>query len=348
MQKLRLAMLGCGNIKHQHMVGIYEQAPGIEVAAACDINGETLAAFCERYGIARAYATPDELLSADGIDAISIAVIPEPEKSRLAIEALRRGLHVLAEKPMALTVKEARAMAAVARETGRVLQIGLNRRFEPVFRKAAETIGESARFGEVAGLRVVHGGPCEVPYVFFMAQLPHTFDLVQYLAGPVERIRSVTRRAVDPDRFAELQATLDRPGEREYNATEPGLVGISVASTLEFASGAVGTMDILGAGPGRQHLFEVYGTNKSAVTIHDMDRLTDECGGAARPFCANGAFRKASSFGLEYRHFADTVRGAAPTTLTLDDAVRSVCLYEAFILSLRTPDAVDVATAEVA
>ena len=78
-------------LKHQHMAGIYEQAPDIEVTAACDINAATLAAFCERYGIARAYATPGELFSADGVDAVSIAVIPEPEKSRLAIEAMGTG-----------------------------------------------------------------------------------------------------------------------------------------------------------------------------------------------------------------------------------------------------------------
>lgn len=38
MEKLRLAMLGCGNIKHQHMAGIYGQAPDIEVTAAFDYN----------------------------------------------------------------------------------------------------------------------------------------------------------------------------------------------------------------------------------------------------------------------------------------------------------------------
>jgi predicted dehydrogenase len=178
---LKLAMIGCGFIRPQHMSGIYDEAPEIEVAAACDVSRERLEAFCRRYGIARAYDSAAELFERGGVEAVSIAVKPEEAKVRLAREAMQHGLHVLTEKPMALTVAEAEAMAATARRTGRVLQIAFNRRFEPVYRRAAEILHDRERFGDVAGLDARFAAPGRHPYVMFMSQIPHTLDLIHLL-----------------------------------------------------------------------------------------------------------------------------------------------------------------------
>lgn len=345
MKTLRLGIVGCGFIRPQHMAGLFEEAPDMEVTAACDLDHARLAAFCERYRGVRACASTDELM-ASGIDAISIAVKPEQAKVQLAIQALERGLHVLAEKPMALTVAEADAMAAAARRSGRVLQIGFNRRFEPVYRRAAELVRDTERFGAITSINASFLTPGGCPYVAFMAQLPHTFDLLHYMAGTVHTIRSVTRRVFDPVAFADAQTKLWHPSEVAYNNTEPGLVSIAVSSALTFASGAVGTLQFTTDAPagrlgGDRH--EIVGSRRRGIIIESMDRLVVLApDGTEEAFTSNSWCRKVSSFGLQYRHFADTIRGARPTVITVDDARHSVYLYEAFLRSLHTTEAVAV------
>ena len=193
MDKLRLGIIGCGGIRGQHMDGLYEAAPDVAVTAACDVRPEAVEAFCTRYDIGHACTDPLELLDPSLLDAVSIAIKPEGDKVRLSIAALEAGLHVLAEKPMALTLAEARAMAQAARASGRVLQIGLNRRFEPVYEGVRQVIQDRESFGDVALVRAVFMGKSDFPYVTFMSQTPHTFDAIHFLAGRVSAIQTTTR-----------------------------------------------------------------------------------------------------------------------------------------------------------
>jgi len=347
MEKIKLGMIGCGFIRPQHMSGLFDEVPDIEVVAACDLMPGRLKAFCERYG-AKGYKSPRELFKKSGVDAISIAVKPEEAKVQLSMEAMEQGIHVLAEKPMALTVREARDMAATCRRTGKILQIAFNRRFELMYQKAVAIVRDKKTFGDVANVSAVFESPGSYPYVTFMSQAPHTFDLLQYLAGRVASIRSVTRRVFDSALFQQQQKALGHPSEVAYNNREPGLVGINVASALKFRSGAVGTLQyVTGASAGMLSgdRFEVLGTKQRTVVLDGMDCLkVIEKDGVVHHHTSSSWCRKVSSYGLEYRHFADCIRGARPTVLKLDDAVSSVCLYEAFLKSLHTEEPVVVET----
>jgi len=343
-KKIRLGMIGCGNIKHQHMAGIYEQVPELNVTAACDVNPVTLNDFSDRYGIPERYASIDEMLENADLDAVSISIIPEPAKCEMAIKCLERGLHVLVEKPMALTVKEAEAMGAAARKAGLVLQAGYNRRFEPIITQARDIINDVERFGQFTSMRVIHAGMCEVPYVFCMAQLPHTLDLIEFLGGKVATLRTVTRKVFNQERFDEIQASLDRPGEREYNAIEPGLVGLSAETTLEFANGAIGVFSLLlDSSPGRGHDYEVFGDKGACVTLNDLKSGVFENRQGSKPInTGGGAFRKPSSFGLEYRHFYEWIISGESKEISLQDALDATCLYEGFIRSLQTDEKINI------
>jgi predicted dehydrogenase len=345
MKKIKLGMIGCGFIRPQHMSGLFDEAPDVEVVAACDLMPDRLKAFCERYG-ARGYKSPVDLFKKSGVDAVSIAIKPEEAKVHLSMEAMALGIHVLAEKPMALTVREARDMAATCRRTGQVLQIAFNRRFELMYQKAVAIIQDRKMFGEVANVTAVFESPGSYPYVTFMSQAPHTFDLLQYLAGRVSSIRSVTRRVFDLALFKQQQKALGHPSEVAYNSKEQGLVGINVACTLKFGSGAVGTLQyVTGASAGALtgDRFEILGTKQRTVVLEGMDRMrVIEKDGVEQCLTSSSWCRKVSSYGLEYCHFADCIRGARPTVLKLDDAVSSVCLYEAFLKSLHTEESVAV------
>lgn len=346
MSKLKLGMVGCGWVRPQHMAGIFEEAPGVEVTAASDIDPHKLGEFCDRYRIDQRFTDPEEMFAKAGVDAVSIAIKPESAKVRLAIAAMKQGLHVLAEKPMALTVAEAEEMAKTAKTTGRILQIGFNRRFEVVYRKVVELIRNRELFGSVATAAVDYGSSSTYPYVQFMSQFPHTFDMLQYFAGKVASVRSVCRREFDEERFAALEKQLGHASEVEYNRTEPGLVALSVATTLRFASGAIGTLRLAGHSPGGRlgsDRFEIVGTRGAAVVVESMDRAVFIEGDGKETVISSSTWsRKISSFGLEYRHFAECVGGAEPTVITLQEALDSVTLYDAFLRSLQTGEEIVV------
>jgi len=350
MGKLKVAMIGCGGIRAQHMSGIFDEAPEIDVAAACDINRQALDNFQERYGVKNGFQDYRELFKAGGIDAVSIAVIPEELKVQIAVEALEHGFHVLAEKPMALTVKEAEAMAAAARKADRVLQTGFQRRFEPVYRKAWEVINDTGSFGDVAFMRVSFIMPTNYTYVAFMSQSPHTFDAIQYFGGYVKSVRSLARREFDHELHAEMKAKLDRPSEQAACDVEPGLVALDAVSLLEFESGAVGTLTIANHGPGAQlraDRFEIIGTKNRAVIIDDLDNMTVLNPDGTREVVTTSSWcRKPSAYGFEYKHFAEWIETGKPSVINLEDALRSVYLYEGFIRSLHTDEPVLMADLE--
>ncbi|MDA0989389.1 MAG: Gfo/Idh/MocA family oxidoreductase, partial [Verrucomicrobia bacterium] len=179
-----------------------------------------------------------------------------------------------------------------------------------------------------------------------MSQNPHTFDLIQFFGGPVATLQTITRRQIDEDAFYALQAKLGERGEAAYNLREPGLVGIHTSSTLQFESGAVGSFDLSTTAPANRiggDSFAITSDRGETLVVTRLDNAVHtRADGTESVITAEGWHRKASSFGLEYQHFADVIAGAAPTVVTLEDGLRSVRLYDAYIRSLATVQPVNV------
>jgi predicted dehydrogenase len=125
---LRVAVIGTGMGRY-HMKEFVE-SPNVKLAAVCDLNREEAVHFGREYGAERILTDVEELWEVPNLNAISIAV-PNYLHAPIAIEALRRGLHVLCEKPMATTLQEAKEMVATADEQNKRLMIGMSQRFKP-------------------------------------------------------------------------------------------------------------------------------------------------------------------------------------------------------------------------
>jgi predicted dehydrogenase len=97
--------------------------------------GEEFPASCKRFEDYR------ELLDDDSIDAVCIAT-PDHWHAIQTIDACRKGKDVYVEKPLAITLEEGRRMIQVARETGRVVAVGLNRRGSVVYQHLAKAVAD--------------------------------------------------------------------------------------------------------------------------------------------------------------------------------------------------------------
>ena len=146
--------------------------PDCQAVAVCDVNRQA----CEtaKTTIDLAYGNQDcatygdfrDLLARDDIDAVAIAT-PDHWHAIQTIQACRHGKDVYCEKPLSLTVREARAMVDAARRYGRIVQTGSQSRSYANIRFACEALQRGA-IGEIREVHVECGGPsidCNLPAV---------------------------------------------------------------------------------------------------------------------------------------------------------------------------------------
>lgn len=126
MEKIKVGMIGAGNIANTHL-DAYKKVPEVEVVCACDIDAERLKLTCDKYGI-KGYNSVTEMLANEKLDAADVCVW-NCNHAKCTIEALDAGLHVMCEKPMAYNTKEAEEMKAAAERNGKLLVIGFVTRF---------------------------------------------------------------------------------------------------------------------------------------------------------------------------------------------------------------------------
>ena len=183
-QPLRTAVVGVGYLGRFHAQK-YAQLADSKLVAVADASPETAQRVAAELSV-EAVSDYRELLGR--VDAISIAV-PTPLHHAVACEALRRGVHVLVEKPIATTLAEAREMVDLAAQHRRVLQVGHLERFNPAIVAAVDRL-RTPRFVESHRLAPFKQRGTDVSVVLDL--MIHDIDLIQELVGqPIESIDAV-------------------------------------------------------------------------------------------------------------------------------------------------------------
>lgn len=146
MEKLGVAIIGCGSVARWKYAENLAALPGAELRATLGGDAE---GFRRLYGAPGAVAcrSLEELLARSDVDAVFVCT-PNSTHARISTAALRAGKHVLCEKPMALDEAEAAGMVQAAREAGVVLTVGHQARFAP----AAQALYRSLREGRLGSV----------------------------------------------------------------------------------------------------------------------------------------------------------------------------------------------------
>ena len=184
------------------MVAAARTHPDVQLVAAADPHDRLRRAF-EESERGRGFASIEEMISAGGIDAVYVATPHQFHRSH-AVAAARAGLHVIDEKPMALTRADCDAMVAAADEAGVVMIVGHTHGFAPAIREMSRLVGSGAygRLGMIAAwdytdflyrprrseeLDTRLGGG------ILYNQVPHQVDIVRTIAArPVRSVRAMT------------------------------------------------------------------------------------------------------------------------------------------------------------
>lgn len=153
-ERIRLGFIGVGNRGGQLLAAFRKHADA-EVAALCDVYEPALTAAREPFhGSARTFGDYRKLLECSDIDAVVIAT-PDHWHALQTIAACRAGKDVYVEKPLSMTIREGRRMVEAARQSQRVVQVGLHRRSSALYAQAAELI-RSGALGPITVSRAYH------------------------------------------------------------------------------------------------------------------------------------------------------------------------------------------------
>ncbi len=153
---VRLGIIGTGSRGQQLMRYIFRtiEDSNIQITALCDVYEVHLnkaAELCSKHKAkVNLYDHYEKMLSSETLDGVIIAT-PLHQHSEIAIECMKSGIHVFCEKAMARTLDDTKAMYDAHIETGKILQIGHQRLFNPVYLEGMQRIhrGELGKIGQI-------------------------------------------------------------------------------------------------------------------------------------------------------------------------------------------------------
>ncbi len=187
--RVEAAVIGVGHLGRHH-ARLMKDVPGAELVAVVESREEQGRAVASDLGVPW---LPSAEALPDSVRAVSVAV-PTSLHHAVVCPLLERGIHVLVEKPMAATLDEARAMAALAARHGLVLQVGHVERFNPAL-AVMSSLSVQPRFIEATRLAPFTYRALDVSVV--MDLMIHDIDIVlQLAASPLTGVEAVGSRVL--------------------------------------------------------------------------------------------------------------------------------------------------------
>ena len=191
----RVGIIGAGYIATWHADAV-RATPGAHLVAVCDQSRGAAEDLAQAHG-AQAFGSVEDMIAAGVCDAVHILTPPSSHHD-LALQCLRAGLHVLVEKPVALSGDEAEAMRTTAVETGKVLAAGHNFLGLPSYERLKAMI-KAGKLGRVSSVQFnwslplapLRSGPFGLwllrePKNLLLELGPHLYAFAVDLLGPPE------------------------------------------------------------------------------------------------------------------------------------------------------------------
>ena len=302
-QPLRIAVAGCGAIAQLAHLPVLAKMRGVQLVALCDNEGARARALADRFEVPDVFTDLEELLEADSLDALIVAT-PNHLHEPHVLSALRAGVDVLCERPLALTSRGVERVLAAAQKSGRKVLVGNNHRFRSDVQALSRFVS-TGELGRVVGVRAGAYAPrppqgwrqrrAEAGGGAFLEQGFNLLDLALWLSNFAEPVR--------------VSAHMTR-GRGANAVEETMLVGLELEGDL-----AVG-LDVSWAyvGERERSWFEVLCTRGSARLA--PLRVVKELNGRPVDVSPSGASARDSAFLQSYRselaHFVAVLRGETP------------------------------------
>src|SRR6266571_5990664 len=194
--RLRVGLFGAGLVGQAgHAPSLWEERERFDFVAVADASPSVRHSVAARYGVPHACATLEDALSL-GLDAIVIAV-PDPAHRGAVLTALRAGVHVLCEKPLAVSLAECDEILAAQKD--RIVQCGYMKLYDPAVERMVERLTEGP--AELVYLSVEVNDPDQGPFVDHLGIVTGSDVPPGLIAATRRRGREAVREALgaEPD-----------------------------------------------------------------------------------------------------------------------------------------------------
>ncbi|MBQ4109505.1 MAG: Gfo/Idh/MocA family oxidoreductase [Clostridia bacterium] len=164
-KKLKVGIIGTGWIAEAHIMQ-YLEMPDVEIVAGADLVEGKAEAFFKQFGVegARCYPDHKSMLDNEELDAVSICTY-NATHAECAIYALKKGVNVLLEKPMCVTLEEGIEIMKAEKESGKIISIGFQPRLDPNMVKLKQIV-ESGVLGDIYYIQTGGGRRRGIPTPF--------------------------------------------------------------------------------------------------------------------------------------------------------------------------------------
>lgn len=308
---LRVAVLGLGYIGREIHLPTLRQRADIEVVGLVDVNAEALARGLRESGFGPGFASLEALLDA-GVPECAFVLTPKQLHCAQVARLLEAGVDVFCEKPLTMRLAEAEELAELAAARRRILMVGYNRRYAPVYVRAREAFTDP-RPEAIVAMKNRPG----TEYRATFDNAIHMVDLLRWFCGEAADVQGYAQYA-DP----------------YYETT--------AVAALRFESGALG---VLMANRSTSHWverLEVFGHGRSAI-VEAPDRVslgresTAEVSEMTALHMGWAHVADKMGFRQEVEHFFECVRTRQEPRTSAAEAVRTQALMDRLLKALGLP-----------
>jgi predicted dehydrogenase len=295
---LRVGIVGCGDAARMWHIPSFLKKEGVDIAAVCDVNEQAAKQAAERIGTGNYYLDISDMLKGEKLDIVDICTSPRSH-TPLCIEALEAGCHVLVEKPITLSTKEAEEIVRASRNNGVKLCVVHSKLFQPMTMKAKRMV-DSGQIGRLTGIDIRDAwgryNPDlanrehwyhRLPGGVFGEMLPHSIYLAMSFLGDIQVASVRTKKLTTHEWVAADELRVIVEGEN-----------------------GLGTITLSCNWPRGESTVDIYGTRRNLHVNLRSALLTRHGSGGD-----NGLWRGLDNLSQSYQHMVCTASAAFNTIL---------------------------------
>jgi scyllo-inositol 2-dehydrogenase (NAD+) len=339
MKKLGVGVLGVGEMGKRHAENLRRLVPEARLVAIADASAERARIVAEELEIENWYSNLESMLERKDIDAVLIAT-PDKFHAKAVETAVRAGKDVLCEKPLALNLADARGAIDAVAKSGRRLQVGFMRRYDPAYAAAMKRIqageigvpvifkslGRDKEWGPIAAYASRING------MIFYTNTIHDFDLARWMMqDEVSTVHAYTTTTTRPEL-----------------ATHGDLVASVV--NLSYRHGAIGNVESYAqAVYGYDVRTEIIGSKGSIFvgSLQHSPAVFLTARGGERSLADHFLTRFADAYLTEVRDFVHNMLHDLAPRVTGDDGLKALAIAVAAEKSYLQAKPIEVALADV-
>ena len=298
MRKLGIGVLGVGEMGRRHAENIRRLVPGARLVAVADVAVTRAKEVAARLEIEHSFGSFEDMLAHQDIDCVVIAT-PDKFHAQAIRTAAAAQKHILSEKPLALSLADARAALDAVAQAGVHLQVGFMRRYDPAYAAAMKRI-EAGEIGEPVIFKSIGRDKDAPPISAYQSKLNgmllynntiHDFDLARWLMqDEVTEAHTYATVAIRPDvaQYGDIVASVVN---LKYRRGAIGNIESFVQSTYGYdirteIVGSAGSI-LVGSIQQTSAIFLTKNGGTQTLADHFLTRFTDAYVAEVRDFVGN-------------------------------------------------------------